>query len=330
MKPDNIQTVKKNHMVLIIVLALMVFIVFVVVGFVLNQKWLGKWQTYQNSRYQFSLEYPTNWHLGEAPTNNDGREISSLDNQVTCYAYGFANSLTDSAGKPQTLDQYIEWIKKSDPAEILEQNETKLAENRAIKIESNNENVYNDSIYALGKKSGVGLVCTYQSVSTKEKYQEIFDHMSKSFKTNLNLDGENATEILSCQNLLNRLASPPQDQQTISDTEYTEVTTTSREYWDRSRLPANVVDLENNNYTCSPTPETINTEESLEKNTNSQPVVGKVEWKCDLEYTDWQYLTNGDPQIFSFQSNGYQCRKQTCQGEQGEENSIQLCTKYSK
>lgn len=320
------QPVKKNHTVLIIVLALVALILLATTGYILSQKWLGKWQKYENSRYQFSLEYPTNWHLGEAPNNNDGREISSPNSQVSCNAYGFANALTNDSGSSQTLDEYVDWAKSTNASQYLSQSETKLDQNRAVYLESKDGNIYADAIYALGKESGIGLVCTYQSVDAKEKYHEIFEHMAESFKINLNLDGEDATETSSCHNLLNRLASPIKDQQTFSDTEYTEVTTTSRESWDKGRLPQKVVDLENENYTCSPLPVNIDNS-GVEDSVSSQPAVEKVEWKCDLEYTDWQYLAENDPKLANLEDDNYDCQKEACLDEDDSESSVWLCTK---
>src|SRR3972149_8586093 len=75
-----------------------------------NNKWRERFLTYQNFRYNFGVEYPANWRLGEEPSNSDGREMVSKDENVTCRAYGFYNSLTGETGNPQTLDQYIDWI----------------------------------------------------------------------------------------------------------------------------------------------------------------------------------------------------------------------------
>ena len=48
---------------------------------------------YENSRYGFSLEYPSNWTPGEQTANNIGQEFFSPDDEVFCYAYGFENTL---------------------------------------------------------------------------------------------------------------------------------------------------------------------------------------------------------------------------------------------
>lgn len=325
---EEIITPKKNNSLLIVIVIILVVLagLAVVAYFLLTKSWLGKWQSYENSRFQFNLEYPTNWKLGQAPSNNDGREMISPDNQTTCYAFGFANALTNNLGQPQSLDEYINWTKNSNAEEYLSQQETKLDQNRAIYLESRDGNIYADSIYSLGKENGIGLVCTYQNSAAKQKYQEIFKHMQESFKINLNLDGEKATETSSCHNLINRLAAPLKDQQTFTDTEYTEVTTTSREGWDQTRLPTKVLELQEQKYTCTPAPADYQNQES-EGDVLSQPAVTKVEWSCDLEYSDWQYLETSDPKVETLKDDDYSCDKEDCLDDSGNLSSVYLCTK---
>ena len=71
----------------IVVVAVVVFAVFY------DADETKDWQVYENSRYGFQVSYPAGWTLGEAPTNNDGRELISPDGDATCHAYGFYNSL---------------------------------------------------------------------------------------------------------------------------------------------------------------------------------------------------------------------------------------------
>lgn len=35
----------------------------------------NKWASYKNGRFGFTVSYPPNWTLGEAPTNDDGRSL---------------------------------------------------------------------------------------------------------------------------------------------------------------------------------------------------------------------------------------------------------------
>ena len=159
--------------------------------FVLSSEWLGKWQLYENSRYQFSLEYPTNWGLGEQETNNAGREFLSPGVNTTCYAYGFANALMGKEGAPQTLDEFIDWLISSEAegTEIIEKSQPRLSGREAVILRSSFEGGEKDAVYTLGKETGIGIYCVYSDAAQREKDKEIFDHMVESMKINLNLDG---------------------------------------------------------------------------------------------------------------------------------------------
>lgn len=77
------------------------------------------------------------------------------------------------------------------------------------------------------------------------------------------------------------LVIPLKDLQVFEDTNYTEVTIVSRNAWDKKRLPAKVLELENSGYTCTPLP--LEFEESGETpGMYVQRAVRKVEWTCEL------------------------------------------------
>lgn len=145
--------------------------------------------TYENSRFGFSIQYPKNWQLGEAPTNKDGREISSADNQAECRAYGFLNTLTNDSGQAQTLDQYVDWVAENARGEakntnfsIIEKSSSKLDGYDAKRLVLNSNGAISDSIYAFKAEEGFGFSCEYKSLDQKEKFKAEFDSMSKSFK----------------------------------------------------------------------------------------------------------------------------------------------------
>lgn len=168
------------------------FLLLILAGlyFALSARWMGKWQAYKNSRYGFSLEYPTNWGLGEPPTNNDGREFLSADRKTTCRAYGFANALLDEEGNPQTLDEFITWLTDSEEnTKIIEKSETQLSGKKAVSFHSNFSEGEKDAVYTLGKETGIGLTCIYPDSAQREKDKTIFYHMAESMKINLDLDG---------------------------------------------------------------------------------------------------------------------------------------------
>ena len=287
---------------------------------------MGKWQTYKNERYQFSLEYPTNWGLGEPETNNAGREFLSPGGNTTCYAYGFANALTGKRGEPQTLDEFVSWMTSTEEEDmkIIEENEASLSGKKAVLFHSSFGGGEKDAIYSLGTETGIGLYCVFSSAAQREKDKDIFYHMVESMKINLDL-GSNTTAVETCQNLLSGTVTPLKDLQTFTDTIYTEVTTTSRESWDKERLPQKVVDLENQSYSCLPTPSKLLGNGDGE--VNAQPEVTEVEWKCELNYIKSKYLENGSPQQSLLEKEGCICKKVGCTQANGLDSSVLLCTK---
>ena len=164
-------------------------VVFTLLYFVISNKWLGKWELYENSRYGFSLEYPTNWKLGDQSTNNDGREFSAPGGGTTCRAYGFSNALTGAGGEPQTLDEFITWLTGPESEEkIIEKTKTTLSGKKAVYFHSSFNEGEKDAVYSLGKETGIGLYCTYKNTAEKEKNKAVFDHMRENLKINLDLD----------------------------------------------------------------------------------------------------------------------------------------------
>jgi len=149
----------------------------------------GEWQSYKNSRYQFSVVYPPGWKLGEAPGNNDGREFTSPDGKISCYAYGFYNSLFNKEGKPQTLDEFVSWLNQDPNMKVIQEKKTKMAGYPAKEISSSQDGKVTQSIYILGSESGRGLYCTFDNLKELEKFKENFETMRKSFQINASLDG---------------------------------------------------------------------------------------------------------------------------------------------
>lgn len=320
---------KKIYIILIIsaVALFILFIIFYLVFF--NKKWRDRWLTYENSRYEFSVDYPVDWKLGEEEINNAGREFTSPDEKAICYAYGFANALTNDSGEPQTLDEFIDWIatngsETGSASEITERKESKLDGLRAIQFVSKHDSNIQDTIYALGKENGIGIYCTYDDAKQREKYEYVFDRMVESTKINLNLDGDITTGTNSCDNLLSKVVTPLNDLETFFDTNYTEVTLQERENWDRSRLPDKVAELENNDYICYPTP--IEFENQSAEEINSERAVSKVQWQCELEYQKWQYLEDNKEQLSALKKEGYSCKKEDCLDKNNQVSFLWLCT----
>ncbi|MDP5275519.1 ankyrin repeat domain-containing protein [Chengkuizengella axinellae] len=70
------------------------------------------WQTYTNQRFGFIVKFPSDWKIGEAPTNGDGLSLNTdPSNHVSAYAgYHF----------PMNLDSFLDFrLKNGDTAKII-------------------------------------------------------------------------------------------------------------------------------------------------------------------------------------------------------------------
>ena len=150
----------------------------------------------------------------------------------------------------------------------------------------------------------------------------------QSSNTNQTIEVEGSRETVetaqeTCRDLLNGVVEPFKDLQVFTDENYTEVTITSREAWDRERLPKQVGDWEDKGYTCFPLPL-----EFAATDTNDQGVqaVTKVEWSCELYWDDYEYLESGSARVAELEKAGYNCSAQSCLNDDGTGEVI-LCTK---
>jgi len=290
----------------------------------------NKWKTYNNSRYGFSVDYPAHWKLGEPEFDNAGRIIKSPESDIECYIYGFANALLNEQSEPQTLNEFINWLttEKDRSIKIIEQKETKIDNRGAVYLLTQEDAQIKQSVYALGKETGIGFFCIYKNLNDKEKHQNIFNKMVASIKIFSDLDGEQMnTGIDNCRNLLSGAIEPLKDLQTFEDEKYPEVTMTSREYWDKNRLPRRILDLEKQGYRCDPQPIEFNYPDQ-EGDYLAQPEVKKVRWQCGLNYQEWHYLTKDAlADLTNRQNQGFICQKQNCINDENKKDYVWLCSK---
>ena len=320
----------KWQLVIIVIIMVVIFL-FLLWKILFNTEWLDlERKTYENSRYNFSLKYPQEWILGEQEINNAGREFYSPDGKALCYAYGFNNALVNEQGEPQNLNEFIDWLTKDvvDIKETLQRENSVLASNPAIKLFIEETDGYKQAIYTLGKETGIGFYCIYSDFETAQEYSKEFDNIIRSFDIKLNLDGEDIRiGMYDCQNLLNGAIEPLKDLQTFIDDKYTEVTITSREAWNKNKLPEQVLNLEKQNYKCYPMPLEFDYSDQ-EGDELIQPEVTTVEWQCELNYQKWQYLAiENTSQKTNLEKQGYKCEKEQCLGEGPEDNEVWLCAK---
>ena len=283
----------------------------------LTPLFLPAWQTYANSRYEFQIDVPSDWDFGELETNNAGREFHSPDGSI-CYAYGFANALLNDNGDPQNLTQFIDWLTEGGK-NILEKNKTTLDGHHAICILEEYNNTIKESVYALGDEVGIGFFCSYETMEQRNNNKSLFNIMLGSMRIDSELSENLPQELGSCEDYLSGLYEPLADRQLFYDDKYTEVTMTSREYWDRSLLPKEVRELEEMGYMCYPMPLEFDGGEP-EGDVLPEPSVTMVEWSCELEYNEWEYSSTK-------LDGGFTCEKQECWTDENDEDYVWLCTK---
>lgn len=301
---------------------LLVFIVsFVFVKIYFHQK-RNDWQEYANSRYHFTIKYPYNWELGEPEFNNAGREFFSPDKKIQCYAYGFQNALVTSNGRPQTLEEFIDWLTSNKNLQILEKKQTALSGKPAIQLTLQEKNQIQQAVYTLDEETGYGFYCLFPDLKSKNSFQLNFKKMADSFQITT---PQNNNQLELCSNLINNLTTPLKDKQTFIDDQYPEVTLTSRESWDKQKLPKQVLSLENNGYKCYPIPDEYY-QNQQPPGINIQPAVKSVEWNCELEYQDYQYLKRENSSLKKkLENQGYTCQKQKCFNDNQKETFIWFC-----
>ena len=296
---------KKKIIFIIAIIIVVIFFIF------LQSRKYDDWNVYENSRYSFSVEYPSNWKLGETEANNAGREIISPKNEAACYVYGFTNALLNDIDEPQTINEFIDWlIIPNLEIELLERKEMYLGEEEGIYLLTEQQEGIREAIYILNNEEGRGLYCFYENESVYKKLGTVFEKMTESFKaSNLSGDSVNTNE---CVDLLNGAIIPLKDLEIFRDTKYTEVTITSREAWDKDKLPKQVIDLESKDYNCYPMPTDFEVS-SLENQIMIEPAVTEVEWSCELEYDDWKYLeASNEDEKRQMEEVGFTCEKETC------------------
>jgi len=307
---------------------LIIIAIIIVVAVLVYFVWLRKtevWSSYENSRYSFSLEYPATWQLGEAETNNAGREFTSPDDNIYCYAYGFQNALITDDGNPQTLEEFIDWMKDEPNFELISENQTDLGGYPAVEIITSADGKIKQAVYVLGKETGRGLFCVFENLEEKNNFGKDFLRIRKSFKINVSLDGEEAGGLERCENLLADLLIPLKDFQSFEDEIYTEVVITSRDAWDKEKLPQKVLELEEKGYRCSPQVLEFG-ETSQTPGMHIEPEVKIVKWNCELEYEKWEYVDKDDLKgEQSLEKKGYTCKKQDCLDKKSQLDYIWFC-----
>lgn len=136
-----------------------------------TQKENVTYNVYQNERFGFSLQYPTNLTMDPPPTNGDGATFRN--NELTITAYGYHTNVINDG---ETIETYYEQELNDIPVEI-----TYKQLNTDWYVLSYNENgqiIYKKFFF--GDHSANTFIITYPS-SKQETYGPITTHISKTF-----------------------------------------------------------------------------------------------------------------------------------------------------
>lgn len=283
----------------------------------------GDWAIYENDRYGFTVDYPLGWTMSEAPTNNDGREFVSPDGKITCRGYGFANALTNEQGEPQSLEEFADWMLDKEDIVQAGKNETSLDFEEAIELVwETKEGLVTQGIYTLDEEQGYGLSCVFKSEKDRKAFAPRFRIMASGF----NIFGNQDANQVECSNFLNGVIVPMTDKQDFVDSEYTEVTMTSREAWDKTRLPTRVTELESDDYKCFPIPNEMEEAKSV-PGMNIQPTVKSILWECEKEPNRYYFINSTNlADKAMYEAEGLHCKKTSCLTETNEDSFVWLCS----
>ncbi|MEA3355517.1 MAG: hypothetical protein U9Q63_03480 [Patescibacteria group bacterium] len=283
----------------------------------------GDWAIYENSRYGFAVDYPAEFNLGEAPTNNDGREFISPDKKIICRGYGFYNALTNDQGEPQSLDEFSDWMLEGENIVQGGKQETVLDDEPAMELVWETKDGYiTQGIYTLDKEQGYGLSCVFKSEKDRKAFAPKFRIMVNGF----NIFGNQDVNKVACSNFLNGVIIPMTDKQDFIDTEYVEVTMTSREAWDKEKLPEKVTRFEASGYKCFPMPNEMG-EVKAEPGMNVQPEVKSILWECEKEPNTYYFINRTNlADKAKYEAQGLVCKKESCLTETNEDSFVWLCS----
>ena len=130
------------------------------------------YNTYTNDRYGFTVEYPTIFTKGEAPTNGDGRKFYNAESTIFAYA-GHINIIEDN----ETIETYYYRALENAPSPIAFQ---RLESDwYVISYHDGGNIVYQKGI--IGEDIISTLIITYPS-SKQAYYDPMVNRVAKSFK----------------------------------------------------------------------------------------------------------------------------------------------------
>lgn len=131
-----------------------------------------QYNTYTNTRYGFSIEYPTTFNMSPPPTNNDGREFTNGEATITAFG-SHINVIEDN----ETIETYYDRELESISSPISYQ---RLGNDwYVLSYQEGNNTVYQKAI--IGETIISTLIIRYPS-SRQEYYGPMITRISDTFK----------------------------------------------------------------------------------------------------------------------------------------------------
>ncbi|GAA0433545.1 hypothetical protein GCM10008983_07710 [Lentibacillus halophilus] len=130
------------------------------------------YESYTNSRFGFSVDYPTTFSKEDAPTNNDGREFTN--NEASILAYGSHINVLEGN---ETIETYYNRAIESNPGSIAYQQVG--SDWYVISFKEGNDTIYEKAI--IEKDIISTLKITYPT-SRQSYYKPMVTHISEGFE----------------------------------------------------------------------------------------------------------------------------------------------------
>ena len=135
-----------------------------------------EYNTYTNSRFGFSVEYPTSFTMGQPPANDDGRRF--FNEEATILAFGRNINILE---ENETIDTYYHQALSiaTEPAAYH-----RLEDNWYVVSYSEGSNIIYEK--AIINDEVIFIVNMTYPINQKEKYDEMVTRIAKTFEAGSN------------------------------------------------------------------------------------------------------------------------------------------------
>ena len=137
-----------------------------------EQMGIFEYSTYTNSRFGFSVEYPTSFTMGQPPTNNDGRRF--FNEESTILAFGRNINILE---ENETIDKYYQQALSIATEPVAYH---RLGDNWYVVSYTVDSNIIYEK--AIINDEVIFIVNMTYPISQKEKYDEMVTRIATTFE----------------------------------------------------------------------------------------------------------------------------------------------------